>query len=86
MALVEFYGDGCPHCKNMAPLVEQLQREEGVIVEQYEVWNNEENAKKMADCDKGLCGGVPFFCNTETRAFICGGVSYEDLKAWATRK
>lgn len=85
MALLEFYGNGCPHCVKMAPLVERL-RGEGVQVEALEVWENEENAQKMAELDKGLCGGVPFFYNTETKTYLCGDVSFEDLKAWATTK
>lgn len=84
--LLEFYGTECPHCVKMAPLVEQLQKEEGVKVEQFEVWHNGENMKKMDEYDKGLCGGVPFFFNTETKAFICGDDSYENLKAWAKEK
>jgi len=30
--------------------------------------------------DKGHCGGVPFFINTETGKWICGEASYEELK------
>ena len=83
MALLEFYGETCPHCIEMKPLVEKLKEEEGIEVETYEVWNNEENAKKQHEYDTGLCGGVPFFYNTETKAHICGSTDYESLKAWA---
>ena len=85
MALLEFYGDSCPHCVKMAPLVERLKKD-GLAIETLEVWQNEENAKRMAELDKGLCGGVPFFYNTETKAFLCGESDYDDLKAWATQK
>ena len=84
--LLEFYGQECPHCLRMAPLVQKLIKEEDVKVEQHEVWHNEDNAKKMEEYDKGLCGGVPFFYNTETKKYICGSVSYEELKSWATNK
>ena len=67
----------------MKPLVEQLEKEKGVVVEKYETWHNEENAEKMNQYDTGLCGGVPFFFNTDTKAFICGSTSYEELKKWA---
>lgn len=83
MALLEFYGDACPHCIAMKPLVAQLEAELGVKVEQYEVWNSEENAKKMDALDQGFCGGVPFFMNTESKKKICGSTDYESLKAWA---
>lgn len=84
MALLEFYGNECPHCARMAPLVEKLRQEEKIEIEQLEVWENEQNAQKMAELDKGLCGGVPFFYNTETRSFMCGAASYEELKQWAS--
>ncbi|PIR69850.1 MAG: hypothetical protein COU47_00210 [Candidatus Niyogibacteria bacterium CG10_big_fil_rev_8_21_14_0_10_46_36] len=81
--LLEFYGNECPHCVRMAPLVERLKQEEGITVEQFEVWHDDDNSIKMDEYDTGLCGGVPFFFNTETKEFICGSTSYEDLCAWA---
>lgn len=59
--LIEFYGQEYPHCLKMADLVMRLKKEAGVDIEQYEVWHNEQNLKKMQEYDKGLCGGVPFF-------------------------
>ena len=82
MALLEFYGESCPHCLKMAPLVEDLKKD-GFEVEQFEVWNDEKNAKKMAEHDTGLCGGVPFFINTETKKFLCGSTDADTLKSWA---
>jgi len=83
MALLEFYGESCPHCIIMKPLVEKLVKEEGVEVEQFEVWNNEENAAKQKEYETGDCGGVPFFINTDTKETICGSTDYEALKKWA---
>lgn len=85
MALYEFYGDGCPHCIAMKPLVEQL-RGEGFDVEQFETWSNEENAAKLEEIDQGMCGGVPFFYNTDSKQFICGSTDYDALKKWAEGK
>lgn len=82
--LIEFYGQECQHCLKMAELVSRLKKETGIEIEQYEVWHNEENLKKMKEHDKGLCGGVPFFINTESGKFICGETSYEELKKWAS--
>lgn len=84
--LLEFYGTECPHCIKMASLVERLEKEESIKIEKFEVWHDEDNAKKLAEYDTGLCGGVPFFYNTETKKFICGLVSYEELKTWASKK
>ncbi|MBU4314933.1 thioredoxin family protein [Patescibacteria group bacterium] len=83
MALLEFYGEGCPHCIEMKPLVERLIQEEGVQVDVLEVWENKENAVKKDEYDTGACGGVPFFINTDTKAVICGSTDYESLKKWA---
>ncbi len=81
--LLEFYGEECPHCRRMDSLVERLEKEEGLNMEKYEVWHNEENAQKMREYDKGFCGGVPFFFNTETGKYICGEDVYENLRHWA---
>lgn len=83
MALLEFYGETCPHCITMKPLVEEVEKELGVMVEKYEVWNSEENAKKLDEIDRGLCGGVPFFYNTESKQFICGAADKELITKWA---
>ncbi len=83
MALLEFYGESCPHCMTMKPLVAQLESEMGIKVETFEVWNSDENAKKYDEIDCGECGGVPFFYNTESKKKICGAATYDVLKAWA---
>lgn len=84
--LLDFYGKECPHCVKMMPLVDRLEKEAGVKVERYEVWHNGDNAKKMEEYDKGRCGGVPFFVNTDTDKIICGETTYEELKTWAGTK
>jgi len=67
----------------MVPLVERLEKEEGVNVGKLEVWHNEANAKVMREYDKGYCGGVPFFFNKRTGKWICGEADYDRLKKWA---
>ena len=84
--LIEFYGKECPHCKAMNPLIEKLEKELQVKVEQLEVWHNETNARLYAQYDKGLCGGVPFFFNEATGAWLCGEASSDALKTWAQGK
>ena len=78
--LLEFYGEECPHCETMHPLVERLEKETGLKIKKYEVWHNEENSKLMDEYDKNLCDGIPFFYNTKTNKWLCGAVSYEELK------
>ncbi|MFB6216017.1 MAG: hypothetical protein ABEJ72_03490 [Candidatus Aenigmatarchaeota archaeon] len=89
MTLYEFYGDECPHCEKMEPVVDEVEEEEDVEIQRLEVWNDRDNAKKQYELDQDdsgdkLCGGVPFFYNTETDEWICGEADKEELKAWAT--
>ena len=82
--LLEFYGTECPHCISMHELVLRLKKEEGLEIESLEVWHNKENEIILLAIDNGeLCGGVPFFYNTETKKFICGESNYETFKKWA---
>jgi len=81
--LLYFYGEECEHCKNMDSLIGRLEKKLGVTLEKYEVWHNQENAKKMEQYDKNFCGGVPFFYNTKSNEWICGEVGFEKLKKWA---
>ena len=85
MALIEFYGKECPHCLRMAPLIEKM-KADGLQIEQFEVWHDEKNAAKMEEYDRGLCGGVPFFVNTESKKFLCGGVDEKTFRAWTEGK
>jgi len=86
MSLLEFHGRECPHCVKMVPLIERLEKEEGVKIERHETWHDEKNAELLDKYDKGRCGGVPFFVNTDNDAFICGEATYEELKFWARGK
>lgn len=65
--------------------MDQLESELGVKVEKHEVWYNKENQELMGKYGRGLCGGVPFFYNTDNGKFICGAAPYEKLKQWAQK-
>ena len=81
--LLFFYGKECPHCHEMIPLLDRLEKEAGVSVERYETWHNKEHYERLSKYDTGTCGGVPFMINTETQESICGSTDYEHLKSWA---
>ena len=81
--LLEFYGKECGHCFAINGLIDKLEKELNLKVERYETWHNEENAHKQAEYDKGLCGGVPFFFNTDSKEYICGETDYTTLVRWA---
>lgn len=82
MALLEFYGKECSHCQKMMPFVDKLIAD-GIKIEKFETWHDEKNAAKMLEYDKGLCGGVPFFINTESGQFLCGESDEKTLRKWA---
>jgi len=84
--LLMFTGTECHFCREMDPLVERLEKEEGVKVTKLEVWHNAKNAEFLTKVDKIGCGGVPFFFNQKTGKAICGASSYENLKKWALGK
>lgn len=82
--LLNFYGTECPHCQRMRLLLDKLEIELGVVVDNVEVWHNEENTRLMESYDNDqACGGVPFFYNTKTKAWLCGEVTYKELLDWA---
>lgn len=84
--LLEFYGEECPHCMDMKNIVRDLEEKEGVKLDSFEVWHNDENLKRMEDLDQNRCGGVPYFYNTETTKWICGEATYDELRDWALGK
>ena len=83
--LLMFFGTECSHCHEMDPLIEKLEKEEGVEVTKLEVWHNSKNAAILKEKDKIGCGGVPFFFNEKTGEAVCGNMSYEKLKKWAQK-
>ena len=83
MALINFYGRECPHCERMESVIQKLEHDTGVTVERKEVWHDDENVKVMTAYDKGVCGGVPYFYNTETGKSICGEATIAELMEWA---
>ena len=89
--LLMFHGRECPHCRVMMPLVEKLEKETGIVFEKREVWHDEKNADLMRSHKAILgpkCGGqlrVPAFLNLDANDAHCGEMSFDELKAWASR-
>lgn len=84
MALFFYYGDECPHCEKMMPLIDQLEKETDVKVERIEVWHNDENLHTLESIpEQKDCGGVPYLWNDVSRKGICGEATIEELKSWA---
>ena len=81
--LMYFYGTECHFCIEMKPLIQQLEQELGQEFNKFETWHDEDNNRKRAQIDIGLCGGVPFFYNNKTKKSLCGLTDYDKLKEWA---
>ncbi|MGA2532687.1 MAG: glutaredoxin family protein [Candidatus Aminicenantales bacterium] len=90
--LLMFHGRECPHCKKMMAVVEQLEKEMGIVFEKLEIWHDEKNADLMRSYKPVIapkCGGqlrVPTFLNVDTSDVICGEVEPDKLKAWLEKK
>ena len=84
--IIEFYGESCPHCMAMKPVVEQLEKDLDIEIQKLEVWNdtkNQEVMKKYEDIIAEACGGmagVPSFVNTDTKQALCGAHDPGDIK------
>ena len=89
MAVIEFYGETCPHCVGMRPIVKNAEEKSKLTIEKLEVWNNEKNQAKMKEYEDIIskaCGGfaaVPSFVNTDTKQALCGSHNEEDIIALA---
>ena len=82
---IEFYGEECPHCIKMAPVLEKIELETGVEFTKLEVWHNETNQEIMllhaSDIERD-CGmlGVPAFYSEKTNKAVCGEMTEAQLK------
>ena len=86
--LIMFSGTECVHCKEMDPILAELEKE-GIHIEHVEVWHDAANASFLETVDKNadgsaFCGGIPLFYNEKTGKKLCGNQKIEKLKAWAT--
>jgi glutaredoxin len=63
--IIYYYGEECPHCKDVMKFLEENKIAEKVSFEKKEVWHNTANAREM-DAKVKICGldkksvGVPF--------------------------
>jgi thiol-disulfide isomerase/thioredoxin len=58
-----FWGDGCPHCADEKPFLNELQqRHPGMDIRSYEVWHDKQNAALLANMSRAYdnrINGVP---------------------------
>jgi thiol-disulfide isomerase/thioredoxin len=86
--MIVFYGQTCPHCRAIMPILDRLENEDGVLLERLEVWNNPENQERMEalthlyEKESGGNMIVPSFYDPVTDRLLCNPGSYEKLKQW----
>ena len=84
-----FYGTDCPHCEAMRPLMAKLAFDTGIVFDERDVWKNQSDFRLYENYQNAVmkkdpeCAGLPFFYNPKTGTYLCGEVSYKELKAWA---
>ena len=86
--LIMFSGTECVHCKEMDPILEQLDKE-GIHIHHIEVWHDAQNAAWLERIDQNpdgsvFCGGIPLFYNEKTGKRLCGNQKIEKLRLWAS--
>ena len=77
--IILFYGDGCPHCKNVDDYIAANNVATKVSFEEKEVFNNQSNAKILENV-AGFCGlptdkvSVPFLWDGQNKKCMVGDI------------
>lgn len=70
-----FWGNGCPHCEVVAKFMETWEGKEKIKINKLEVWNNQGNARIMAESAK-VCNikqselAVPFMVTPDNKCLM----------------
>ena len=70
--IIEFVGDGVEGCKQMEPLVKQLEQELGTKVRRVNIGRRQDFAALFDLVGGNEGGNLPFFYNRRTAQAICG--------------
>lgn len=77
--IIEFVGDGVEGCKQMEPLVKQLEQELGTKVRRVNIGRRQDFATLFDLVGGNEGGNLPFFYNRRTAQAICGPTTYSNL-------
>lgn len=81
-----FWGDGCPHCANVAKFFETWDGKDKIAIDKKEVWSNKENQTLMLARAKS-CGikpsdlGVPFLYTPDGKCISGDALIIEYFKS-----
>lgn len=73
--IILFYGEGCPHCKDVEDFISQNKIEDKVKITRLEVWYNKSNQELLAQVVQ-KCGitassvGVPFLYDGNGKCYM----------------
>lgn len=73
--IIFFYGQGCPHCKNVEDFISANNIDGKVSFVQSEVWHNKSNAQLLASKAQ-ICGikadtvGIPFLFDGKDKCYV----------------
>ena len=88
--VLEYYwGEGCPHCKNVEDFMSTWEYKDQIEIEKLEAWSNVENARKLSD-RFNYCRvpnaerGVPLLFTPEGKCFIGDTPIIDELKSIAS--
>ena len=78
--LVLFYGDTCPHCKDVEEFISQNNIDQKLKINRFEVYNSKSNSNLMVQMVKDNCPDksnpqglpVPFLINTSEKTCLIG--------------
>jgi len=87
MEIILYYGNECPYCHKIMPLIDDLIKEDKNIIKK-EVWNNKDNDNEFASLKEIVipaCGGeflVPCFYDKKNNEALCGALKIKEVKKW----
>ncbi len=93
--IIMYYGEGCPHCERLKPLIKRVEEDLGINITRKEIWGNEDNKeefKGLKDKIFSQCGEgeliVPTLYSPITDKLRCGKskAPYEELINWIKKE
>ena len=84
--LILFFGDTCPHCKDVEKFISENKIDQKIKISQREVYSNKSNSALFAKTVQGICSDqltpdglpVPFLIDTKDKKCFVGTSPIEE--------
>lgn len=84
--LILFFGDTCPHCKDVEEFISKNQIDQKIKINQLEVYSNKSNSAIFAELAQEICPDqitqdglpVPFLVDTKDKKCLIGTTQIEE--------